>query len=145
MCANKVRLIFVLSAAMILFIAGAEYGAFVTPAHVQAQERNDRLKQLLRDRVVVRQEIVDRFQKLKSKGGSSMVEVLISTRDMLWAELDTLSAKAERIAMLQRILEHEKKITAFFEKTPDTPEVDRLLLRVRLLDAEITLEREKLK
>jgi hypothetical protein len=102
-----------------------------------------RLPQLLRDRVTVRKQLIDRFEKLKLRGGASAVEVLLSTRDLLWAELDTLSDKAGRVKKLEQIVDHEKKITAFYERTPDLSEVERLLLKVRLLDAEITLERER--
>jgi len=113
-------------------------------AHLAAIDPPDaRLPQLLRDRVTVRRQLVDRFEKLKLRGGASAVEVLISTRDLLWAELDTLSDRPARVTKLEQIVEHEKKITAFYERTPDLSEVERLLLKVRLLDAEITLERER--
>lgn len=68
-----------------------------------------RLPQLLRDRVIVRRQLVDRFEKLKTRGGASAVEVLLSTRDLLWAELDTLSDRPGRVKKLEQIVEHEKR------------------------------------
>lgn len=145
MTSSKVRVIFALSTSTVLFVAGVGFGVRFSASAAQPNDNDVRLRQLLRDRVSIRKDIVDRFEKLKGRGGSSMVEVLVATRDMLWAELDLYTTKAERINALERILEHEKKITAFFAKTPDFPEVERLLLRVRLLDAEITLMRERMK
>lgn len=131
-------------AAIVLFLAGAGLAAVVFSriAPTECGSASVAASQRLIGRP---KKIVAVYTKLKSVGGSSNVEVLVATRDMLWDELDTLAMKAERIAVLERILSHEKESTAFFELTPDFQEVERLLLRVRLFDAEITLELEKLK
>src|SRR3954468_6903654 len=106
-----------------LFIAGAAFARTVsiTP---DPPAGDARLKQLLRDRLAVRKQIADRYEKLRARGGATNVEGLGSTPDILWAELDLTAGKAERVAVLERIVEHEKKITAFFERTPDFPDVD---------------------
>jgi hypothetical protein len=112
-------------------------GARVNPAVTEPSQ--SRLEKLLEDRVAVHRESVEQYVRHGSKW-----EALIGTRDLLRAELDTLTGKSDRIRKLEQIVEHEKKMAEFLSRpNSDLRFPERQRMKIDLLDAEIALEREK--
>lgn len=98
-----------------------------------------RLGKLLQDRLAAHRESVEYYDKHGSK-----LEALYAIRSLLWAELDPLTGKSERIRKLEQIVENEKKLAAsLFGPTSDVRFPERQRMKIDLLDAEIALEREK--
>lgn len=144
MTRKTVRLLLSLAAAAGLFLGGAALGPPLR-AQNDPNQVKERLQGLLKDRLAIRKQLIQRYDQLRRSGGASELEVLQTTRDMLWAELDLYDKKVDRIPVLMKIVDHEKRIVAFFDRTPDTSDVEKLMHRIRLLDAQISLERERLK
>lgn len=128
---------------LLALVAAAVSGA--VGARWADEPTSPRVQKLLRDRLALHQQIVDYFTKLQATGASSTMETEYARRGLLAAEYDAADSKEQRIDVLQRIVLHEKKIADTVSRLPETGAVDKLNLRIRALDAEIALEREKLK
>jgi len=138
MTRHQFSLLTILIALAVAFLAGREFvQATVT------QPNDSRLKQLLKERVEIRKKDLEEKRKT---GIASLHEVARAQADLLQAELDACETKAQRIGILEMLVEREKQtyeVYVLLQKREHLP--DRLLLQIPRIEAEITLEREKLK
>jgi len=127
----------------VVFVAGRESGHHA----VQAEDKrvdDSRLKQLLKERLEIRKEIVEAMIKDKTVSPHDIAE---ARAKLLEAELEACETKAQRIAILEKILASEKasyKVLMAAKKMGQCM-TNELMWPIPPIEAEIALEREKLK
>lgn len=126
-----------------LALAATAQGVFVAQAVAQA-ESNDKIKELLKKRLVIATEIhMERMKALKG-GQFEFNRVLEARAVMLRAQLDLCETKAERIKVHEEIVktaEELVKVMQRFQKGGQVSQVEVLQAELQLLEAKIGLER----
>src|SRR5262245_51297930 len=105
------------------------------------QQRVALLEQIV-EQAKVRKQLLEAGRQ---PGITSRYEIARAEADVLRAELDLCETKAQRIAVLQKIFDREKQYYAEYTANPGCGKFEMLNSLNPLIEAEIALEREKLK
>jgi hypothetical protein len=131
-----------LVALIVVFWVG-RYSTNLNSARAESSLADDaRLKELLKERVALRKRA---YEIVSTPGIASKSEIARAHIEMMRAELDLCQTKAQRIEVLQRIVDQAKEFEASLNVPGAGGVIDRLAGPITRVEAEIALEREKLK
>ena len=111
-----------------------------------APDAKSRIKPLQNDLIATLQEVVDITQAKRAAAKASTLDVLRAQRPILDATLDAAETSQERLAVLESIVELEKKseeLAEAFHKNARLEYSEFLKVKATRIKAEIALEKEK--
>jgi outer membrane protein TolC len=121
-------------------------GFLSVPGDSHADDKDSKVKALLKDRLAVLQEVVTLQSASYSSGGVTFLELLEAKQSAYKAELDLCETDAERIAVLENRLAIAKQQVETLKRLVSAAEVDRtdlLKAEAKRLKIEVALERLK--
>ena len=146
MLTTRFRFTVVVSAIVLLIIAG-NVGKWTAASRAQAAGENDsKLKVLLKEKLAIAQEAATLTTTAYQSGGTSFSEVVEANQVVGKAQLDLCDTNAERVAVLERMLAQARdfeKIVTERVKTAAVPTTTLLKAKLSRLDVEVALERAK--
>jgi len=123
-----------------VLLAGTQFG----PSSAAQDKSDPKLKQLLRERLQLRQKAADMVRQLNTTARTaSVVEVIEADIAALRAELDLADSKDARVAIWEKIVAQEKQREKLLTGDQGLSGLERIDVRVRRIDAEIGLERAR--
>lgn len=131
-----------LVALVVVFLAGHFSTDFNCARADSGMADDTRLKELMKERLALRKRA---FEILSAPGIASKSEVSRAHIEMLRAEFDLCETKAQRIEVLQKVVDQAKEFEILLNSPGVGGTVDRLAGPILRVEAEIALEREKLK
>jgi outer membrane protein TolC len=134
---------------VLLLVAGTSWQLSPeAPLPLAEEPKDTRLKELLKERVETLRKVVEIVSQQYKLGGVGIGQVVQAQQSLLRAELDLCDSDKERIAVLEKLVslmkDHEKIAAARF-KSGDGRQGEALMAKATRLDAEIALERLRVK
>ena len=150
-----VFLIVTIFAVLILFDSGMNLGrsnvtkaAELSETSKSPEQFKNELRQLLLERKIVLSSIVDSMKIFVDSGRIGLDEYIDANIALLRAEMDLCKTKDERLDILEKIIQFNKKYEEHVAKMiaiGQSTEIGLNKAKVAVLDAQIELVREKLK
>lgn len=128
-----------------VLVAGSCLGTLVAaaPGTVRATD-GDKVNALLKQRLETLRAVLDLAEKAHAAGSGRFDKVVEARLAVFAAELDLCRTDAERVKVLEKVVAETKRLEADAEKA-EAPPGTVLAAKVRRLDAEIALERVRVK
>src|SRR5262245_28784741 len=128
------------------FLAIAAVGLLSVPNGTRADDKDSKVKALLKDRLTVLQQVVDLVSVAYRGGRVPLSKVIEAQQAASKAEFDLCETDAERIAVLEKRLALAKQQVEVVQRMARSAEVnttDLLKARAKQLKIEVALERLK--
>jgi hypothetical protein len=113
-----------------------------------AETKDSKLKELLKEKVAALKEAAALAEKAHQSGAAPLEQVQQANRAVLDAELELCDTDKERVAVLEKIValtKQQEEQAREAEKKSSLPATAVIAARVRRIDAEIVLERAKVR
>jgi hypothetical protein len=129
--------------ALVVVLLAGHYSAELNSVRAESAMADEaRLKELLKERLSLRKRALE---ILSIPGIGSKTESARAQVEVFRAELDICETRAQRIEVLERIVDQTKKIEALLGLPGVAGSAEQLAGPIMRVEAEIALERERLK